>query len=62
MDAEWFVDATAQCAVGRQAREVAWERTPLGPPGEWPEALRHAVHLCFSTQFPVMLVWGLTSR
>ncbi|MGO1287506.1 MAG: PAS domain-containing protein, partial [Cellulosimicrobium funkei] len=58
MDAEWFVDATAQCAVGRQAREVAWERTPLGPPDEWPEALRHAVRLCFSTQFPVMLVWG----
>lgn len=58
MDAEWFVDATAQCAVGRQAREVAWERTPLGPPDEWPEALRHAVRLCFSTRFPVMLVWG----
>ncbi|MFI2104980.1 SpoIIE family protein phosphatase [Isoptericola sp. NPDC019693] len=58
MDEGWFEEATARSAVGREARSVAWERTPLGPPDEWPVALRHAVRLCFSTRFPVMLVWG----
>ncbi|MEU2202122.1 PP2C family protein-serine/threonine phosphatase [Isoptericola sp. NPDC019482] len=58
MDAGWFEETTARSAVGREARSVAWERTPLGPPDEWPVALRHAVRLCFSTRFPVMMVWG----
>ncbi|WP_069385410.1 PP2C family protein-serine/threonine phosphatase [Cellulosimicrobium cellulans] len=58
MDAEWFVEATAQCAVGREARAVAWEDTPLGHPGTWSNALRHAVQLCFSSRFPIMMVWG----
>lgn len=58
MDAEWFVEATAHSAVGREAREVAWEDTPLGHPGTWPQALRHAVQLCFSSRFPIMMVWG----
>jgi serine phosphatase RsbU (regulator of sigma subunit) len=54
----WFEAATAPSAVGREAREVAWDATPLGPPDTWPESLRHAVRLCFSTRFPVMMVWG----
>lgn len=54
----WFEEATALSAVGREARTVAWEKTPLGPPSSWPESLRHAVRLCFSTRFPVMMVWG----
>jgi serine phosphatase RsbU (regulator of sigma subunit) len=58
MDAEWFVEATAHSAAGQEAREVAWEDTPLGPPGAWPHALRHAVRLCFSSRFPIMMVWG----
>lgn len=37
---------------------MAWDATPLGPPSTWPESLRHAVRLCFSTRFPVMMVWG----
>lgn len=58
MGAEWFEDATARSAVGREARTVAWDATPLGPPSTWPQSLRHAVRLCFSTRFPVMMVWG----
>jgi serine phosphatase RsbU (regulator of sigma subunit) len=54
----WFEEATALSAVGREARTVAWEDTPLGPPSSWPESLRHAVRLCFSTRFPMMMVWG----
>jgi serine phosphatase RsbU (regulator of sigma subunit) len=56
--AAWFEEATALSAVGREARKVAWDATPLGPPSSWPESLRHAVRLCFSTRFPVMMVWG----
>ncbi|SKC76634.1 SpoIIE family protein phosphatase [Krasilnikoviella flava] len=54
----WFEEATARSAVGREARSVAWEATPLGRPDAWPVSLRHAVRLCFSTRFPVMMVWG----
>ncbi|GAA2222886.1 hypothetical protein GCM10010413_14790 [Promicromonospora sukumoe] len=58
MRSAWFEAATAPSAIGREAREVAWDATPLGPPDTWPESLRHAVRLCFSTRFPVMMVWG----
>ncbi|MFC7876863.1 SpoIIE family protein phosphatase [Isoptericola sp. NPDC057391] len=57
-DSEWLVDATSHSDVGRLARAFAWEGTPLGGASEWPHALRNAVRLCFSTRFPVMLVWG----
>lgn len=56
--AAWFVAATELSEVGHEAREVAWERTPLGPPETWPMSLRHTVEMCWSTRFPVMLVWG----
>ncbi|MCB7135846.1 PP2C family protein-serine/threonine phosphatase [Cellulosimicrobium marinum] len=58
MESTWFTDATEPSAVGREARDVDWESTPLGPPSGWSTALRHVVRLCFSTRFPVMLVWG----
>ncbi|WP_159791980.1 SpoIIE family protein phosphatase [Puerhibacterium puerhi] len=58
MTAAWFVAATELSDVGREARDVAWDRTPLGAPETWSTALRHVVQLCFSTRFPVMLVWG----
>lgn len=58
MKSGWFEEATARSAVGHEARAVAWEATPLGPPDAWPESLRHAVRLCYSTRFPVMMVWG----
>lgn len=55
---EWLLDATGHSAVGRQALDVDWEATPLGSPALWPEGLRHAVRLCFSTRFPVLVAWG----
>ncbi|MCA5891943.1 serine/threonine-protein phosphatase [Isoptericola sp. NEAU-Y5] len=58
METGWFAAATEGSDVGRQARGVDWSRTPLGHPDSWPVALRHAVRLCYSTRFPVMLVWG----
>lgn len=58
MEPGWFEEATARCAVGHEARTVAWDATPLGPPSTWPESLRHAVRLCFSTRFAVLIAWG----
>lgn len=58
MRAGWFEEATALSAVGREARTVAWDATPLGPPSSWPESLRHAARLCFSTRFAVLIAWG----
>ncbi|PJI86643.1 SpoIIE family protein phosphatase [Luteimicrobium subarcticum] len=58
MSEHWFHEATRGSAVGAEARDVAWESTPLGPPEGWPAPLRQAVELCYSTRFPVMLVWG----
>lgn len=58
MNEDWFVEATAHSDVGRFARGIAWDHTPLDAPDTWPLALRHAVRLCFSTRFPVMIVWG----
>lgn len=58
MSPGWFEEATARSVVGREARSVAWDATPLGPPDTWPVSLQHAVRLCFSTRFPVMMVWG----
>ena len=58
MSTGWFEEATAGSAVAQEARDVSWERTPLGPPSGWPAALRHAVALCYSTRFPTAVVWG----
>lgn len=58
MNDKWLAEATASNAVGRQVLEVDWQATPLGSPRYWPQSLRHAVRTCFSTRFPVLIVWG----
>ncbi|WP_336707403.1 SpoIIE family protein phosphatase [Oerskovia sp. USHLN155] len=58
MDDQWLAEATASSALGRQVLEVDWQTTPLGPSQGWPQSLRHAVRMCFSTRFPVLVVWG----
>ena len=35
-----------------------WSSTPLGAPSTWPMALRNAVSLCLSSNFPVLILWG----
>jgi hypothetical protein len=43
----------------RQAYEdVRWADTPLGPVASWSPALRNALDLVLSTEFPVTLLWG----
>ncbi|MBI9113866.1 SpoIIE family protein phosphatase [Sanguibacter suaedae] len=62
MTTDWLTEATSTSAhpssTGALAREVRWEDTPLGAPETWPESLRNAVRLCFSTRFPVLVTWG----
>jgi signal transduction histidine kinase len=44
--------------MGDRMRSLAWGRTPLGPPAEWPQALRHAVRLLLASKQPMSLWWG----
>nr|WP_307834480.1 SpoIIE family protein phosphatase [Actinoplanes lichenicola] len=44
--------------VGRDLMAVAWEETPLGPPGQWPQSLRTAVSILLSSRFPMWMAWG----
>lgn len=54
----WFTAVTAGTPCGDLARGVDWAATSLGPPDAWPQPLRAAVELCFSTRFPVLVTWG----
>jgi hypothetical protein len=56
--ADWFTAVTATTETGRLAASVDWSATPLGEPATWPTALRVAVETCFSTRFPMLVVWG----
>ncbi|MEU4235962.1 SpoIIE family protein phosphatase [Actinoplanes sp. NPDC026619] len=44
--------------VSRDLAAVAWEETPLGPPGGWPQSLRTAVSILLSSRFPMWMAWG----
>lgn len=45
-------------AVGAALRAFDWSRSALGPPGNWPDALRTMANLCLSSPFPLLLWWG----
>ncbi len=44
--------------MGRRIREFDWENHPLGPPRQWPSALRMALSLCLNSSFPTAVYWG----
>jgi PAS domain-containing protein len=44
--------------MGARIRAFDWDSHPLGPPGDWPPALRMAVSLCLSSSFPTAIYWG----
>ncbi|HEX8915242.1 MAG TPA: PAS domain S-box protein, partial [Humisphaera sp.] len=41
-----------------RVRGFDWARTPLGPRGDWPQALRVAVDICLNSRFPMFVWWG----
>jgi PAS domain S-box-containing protein len=45
-------------AVGALMRAHAWADTPLGPPQQWPAALRTIVQLVLASSQPMFVVWG----
>lgn len=44
--------------MGERIREFDWASHPLGPPQDWPPALRMAVSLCLNSNFPTAIYWG----
>jgi PAS domain S-box-containing protein len=45
--------------MGLRMRELNWEKTPVGAPEKWPQALRTAVRLLLTTNHPMCIFWGL---
>ena len=58
MPQDWFTRATAGSSCGTLAQSVDWASLPVGHPDTWPDTVRAAVELCFSTRFPIVLAWG----
>lgn len=44
--------------MGALMRAHSWERTSLGRPERWPEALKSALGLCLDSAFPIAIYWG----
>jgi PAS domain-containing protein len=45
--------------MGERIRAFNWNVTPLGPPEEWPQALKTLVNLLLASKQPMFLGWGL---
>jgi PAS domain S-box-containing protein len=45
-------------AMGAHMRARDWSKSPLGPPRDWPQALRLAVRLMLNTGHPMYIWWG----
>ncbi|MGI4798645.1 MAG: PAS domain S-box protein, partial [Janthinobacterium lividum] len=44
--------------MGALMRTRDWSATPIGPPGDWSQALRTAVRLALSSRHPMFIWWG----
>ena len=44
--------------MGALMRANDWMQSPLGPPAQWPDALKMAVSICLNSRFPMVLWWG----
>lgn len=44
--------------MGERIRAFDWASHPLGPPQQWPSALRMAMTLCLHSSFPTAIYWG----
>lgn len=44
--------------MGARMRAHDWSTSPLGPPGDWPPALRTVVGLMLGSKFPMFVAWG----
>jgi signal transduction histidine kinase len=44
--------------MGALMRAHDWTQSPLGPPTEWPDALKMAVSILLNSRFPMVIFWG----
>lgn len=44
--------------MGERIRTFDWASHPMGPPADWPPALRMAMSLCLNSSFPTAIYWG----
>jgi PAS domain-containing protein len=44
--------------MGERIRSFDWASHPMGPPEQWPDALRMALSLCLNSSFPTAIYWG----
>ena len=51
-----FITVDTDC--GRAVRALDWSATPLGPPGQWSQALRTMTQFVLANRFPQLLWWG----
>ncbi|MET0536121.1 MAG: PAS domain-containing protein [Steroidobacter sp.] len=51
-----FLDGGGE--MGELIRGHEWERTPLGPPATWSQALRTAMRILLTTHHPSCIFWG----
>lgn len=51
-----FLDHGGQ--MGPMIRDHDWLDNPVGPPAQWPQALRFALGICMGSRFPTAIYWG----
>ena len=44
--------------MGARMRAFAWDATPLGDPGRWPQALKTLAALMLASRQPMFIAWG----
>src|SRR5688572_262058 len=44
--------------MGERIRACDWAKTPVGPPGQWPQSLRSAVSILLPSKAQIVLFWG----
>ncbi|MBB1094046.1 response regulator [Rhodopseudomonas palustris] len=69
-DVEWPGSSPGRGAAGHETlflgrseltsllRRFDWAATPLGPPEQWPQALKTAVRIMLTSQQPIWIGWG----
>jgi hypothetical protein len=51
-----FLDGGGE--MGQRIRAFNWNLTPIGPPEDWPQALKTLVNLFLASKQPMFLGWG----
>ncbi|HEY2591678.1 MAG TPA: hypothetical protein VGI35_08830, partial [Steroidobacteraceae bacterium] len=44
--------------MGARMRAFDWSKTPLGPPGRWPQSLRTIVRVMLDSRYAMWMLWG----